>query len=103
MIAWFIFSLVETVTYNIVVVVSWSSTSFPLGFFDGWLSRYSSLFVLSLLPQLFVLISLLFWPSEAFSSSLLFSPLLLKLLFLFVSICLWVFVQRIRYYYFRAN
>ena len=59
-------------THDNIGIVSTSSVSFPPGFFGGRLGTYSPLFVLSLLLQLFVLISLLSWPFEAFSSSRMF-------------------------------
>ena len=59
-----------------------------------WNVQYSPLFVLSLLLQLFVLISLSSWTFEASSSSLLFSPLLLNVLLSFVSICSWISLFR---------
>ena len=84
----FLFSQVEieAVAHDTVVVISTSSASFPPGFFGfgDRLSTYSQLFVLSLLIQLFVLISLPSWPFEVLSSSLLFSPLMLNLLLSFV-------------------
>ena len=75
MIVGFLFSLLEAVTHDKVVIVSTSSVSFPPGFFGGRLSAYYPLFALSLLLQLFVLIPLLSWPFEAFSSSRMVPPL----------------------------
>ena len=66
------------------------STSSPPNFFGGQLSIYSPLFVLSLLLQLIVLISLPSWPFEALSFSLVFFQLLLNLLLSFVSIHSWI-------------
>ena len=87
-----LFSYYEALLHDIVVAVLLSYISLPPGFFGGRSSTYSPLFILSLLLQLFVLISLLSWPFEPSSSSLLFSPPLLNVLLLLVSIRSWIYL-----------
>ena len=95
-----LFSCSEAVSRDIVVAVLFSYTSPPPSFCGDRFSTCSPLFVLSLLLDLFVLISLFSWPFEArkaSSFSLLFSLLLLNLLLSFVSIRSGIFSFRESY------